>query len=397
MEDPNYAWPSWKFGLKHDDLFGKLHDDYNTCTFTIQDTDAFYHDVAEISYDADTIQELHKRLADRRLQRLQELNDALEGTAVEIICQPQLMDSEHWPLALQLFRTKSYDSIVRYFSSFLPANDPSRRDPPTASSSFSEAHSEHTAHTAASSVDRAPTPPFLENFDKPDGPVMTEEPDSFDDNVDDLSAVGAPLSPTESEPFAVQPSVSSPGDLESRDSTNPPSRSMSFSGSESGAFVTDFIRRTLGHDEVEYLSQSEESDAAVISLTDGAESYASLDSADHDQPLTPIRDDEDDYLPSEQFPEDDFDALDALHDTPESELATPKQETVASSYMKYKSVTSRRLPSPHRRPPSPKSFRQDGHPLMVSRRSPEESMSKIQKCVPDAIRQRPRARRRGMV
>ncbi|KAK0391900.1 hypothetical protein NLU13_1398 [Sarocladium strictum] len=391
MEDTTFAWPSYKFGFKHSDLSTTLHDKYNTFTSTIQDPEAFHHDVWEISNEATTTEDFHRLMAERRDQRMQELNDTLETLAVEIISNPKLLDSKHWKYALQLFRTRSFDSIVRYFASYLPDDYDDHHAPSSASSSFSEAHSEHTTHTTstASSVDETSFPTYLD--DHHDGPVMTEEPCSLDGDENDLSssAVGAPLSPPESEPFTDQRSVS---DVESRRSTNPPSRSMSFSGSESGAFIPSFVHRSRGDDDTD--SMSDECDTAAASLTDGAESHASLDSADHDQPLTPVHDYEDDEydIPPAQFPEDAFDALDP-YDTLDSDTPTPRQETIATSYVEYKSAVSRRLPSPHRRPASPKPIRADGPHLMVtSRRSPEESASKIQKPSYDASRQRYKGR-----
>ena len=392
MEDPNLAWPSYKFGFKHSDLTTTLHDKYNTFTSTIQDPEAFHHDVWEISNEADTEQDFHRLMSERREQRLEELNETLENLAVEIISNPKLLDSKHWKYALQLFRTKSFDSIVRYFASYLPDNYDDHHAPSSASSSFSEAHSEHTTHTAttASSINESAFPTYLDS----QGPVMTEEPCQLDDDVDSCFAAGAPLSPPESEPFTDQRSVS---DAESHRSTNPPSRSMSFSGSESEVFMSDFMHRNRDHDEAD--STSDECDTAAASLTDGSESHASLDSTDHDQPLTPVHDFEDDEydIPPAQFPEDAFDALDP-YDTLESDTPTPRQETIATSYIEYKSTVSRRLPSPHRRPTSPKQIRSDGPYLMVtSRRSPEESASKIQKPSSDATRQCYKGRMRGMV
>jgi hypothetical protein len=401
MEDPDLAWPSYKFGFKHDDLSTTLHEKYNTFTSTIQDPEAFHHDVWEISHEANTADDFHRLMSERREQRLQELNETLENLAVEIISNPKLLDSRHWKYALQLFRTKSFDSIVRYFASYLPDDFDGRRTPSSTSSSFSEAHSEHTINTVvttASSVDDATFPSFLDHTFHPNGPVMTEEPCSLDDDHVDIcsSAVDAPLSPPESEPYADQPSVS---DTESHRSTNPPSRSMSFSGSESEAFCPDFIRRSLGRDDVES-TMSDECDTAAASLTDGTESHSSLDSADHDQPLTPVHnyDDDDEYdIPPAQFPEDAFDAFD-YNDTLDSDTPTPRQETIATSYIEYKSAVSRRLPSPHRHPASPKQHtRLDGTHLMVTRRSPEESASRIQKPVFNPIQQRQKGRIRGMV
>ena len=183
MDDPGWSWPAWKFGLKRDDLFTSLHDRYNTFSYTIQDPEAFHHDVYEISRDADSSDEFHRLMADRQRQRLHELHESLESLAVEIIANPTLMASDQWQHALQLFRTKSYDSIVRFFASYLPDHYLDRHDARSTSSSFSEADTTYTASTKASSVGDAPCP-FLDDDDFfPNGPAMTQEPCPFDRDV----------------------------------------------------------------------------------------------------------------------------------------------------------------------------------------------------------------------
>lgn len=395
MDDPGWAWPAWKFGMKRDDLFTKLHDQYNTFTFTLQDPEAFHHDVYEISRDADTPDEFHRLMAERRSQRLRELNDSLESLAVEIIANPKLMDSDHWQFALQLFRTKSFDSIVRYFASYIPDNYIDRHDNASvASSSFSDTNSVKTASTTASSVDDTHIPSFLDDEEI----VMTKEPLSIHTNIHSSHVVDGPLSPPQSEAMS-ESEVSSPVDLEShRYSSNPPSRSMSFSGSESGPFGPD-LTRSLVHDDDE-TSQSGDSDTTVTSESDCAESRSSLDTFGvEEQALDTLEDDFEDEFPTAQFPEDTFDTFDSINDTLESDTPTPQQETIASSYVEYKSVLSRRIPSPHRRSPSPSpkhhlSHRREGSPRKELKRSPDEASSKIQKPILDPVRRRNMGRRR---
>ncbi|KAI1068089.1 hypothetical protein LB507_004461 [Fusarium sp. FIESC RH6] len=404
MDDPGWAWPAWKFGMKRDDLFTNLHDQYNTFTFNLQDPEAFHHDVYEISRDADTVDDFHRLMAERKQQRIYELHESLESLAVEIIANPKLMDSEHWQYALQLFRTKSFDSIVRYFSSYLPANYIDRHDRQRdhdaisiASSSFSETNSVKTDSTTASSVDDA-------NFFD-DEPVMTKTPLSVHTDIDIRSGsiVQAPPSPPHSEiAHSDESSASSPASLEShRYASNPPSRSMSFSGSESGPFRPD-LPRSLVHDDDE-TSQSDDNDNAIISDEDCVESQSSLDTMDEgEQPHEyECEDDleEEDEFPTAQFPEDASDAFDFCNDTPESDdTPTPRQETIASCYIEYKSIAAWRIPSPRRSPsPSPKShntYRRDGFVPKDIRRSPEESLSKIQKPMHDSQRKRPVIRRK---
>lgn len=138
MDDPAdscWSWPFWKFGLKRDDLFGSLHDKYNTVPSPILDPEAFHHDVYEISQQAGSTDEFHRLLDARKQQRLRELNETLESAAFEIIANPSLIGTDQWQHAVQLFRTKSLDSIVRYYASYLPAGHPWYRPSDPASDS----------------------------------------------------------------------------------------------------------------------------------------------------------------------------------------------------------------------------------------------------------------------
>lgn len=110
--------------MKRDALFTTLHKQYNTFQSTIQDPDAFHHDVFEIASEATTTGEFHHLLAIRRDQRLRELNESLESASFEIIANPNLVGTTQWEYALQLFRTRSLDSLVRYFASYLPSSHP---------------------------------------------------------------------------------------------------------------------------------------------------------------------------------------------------------------------------------------------------------------------------------
>jgi hypothetical protein len=126
MDDPDWAWPAWKFDMKREDLFTKLHDQYNTYSSAIQDPEAFHHDISEICHKANSVAEFHRLAGGRKHQRLSELNKALDSASFEIIANPCLVSTAQWQHAVQLFRTHSFDSIVRYFGSYLPS-DPTRR------------------------------------------------------------------------------------------------------------------------------------------------------------------------------------------------------------------------------------------------------------------------------
>jgi hypothetical protein len=393
MEDPDLAWPAWKFGMKRDDLFTTLHDKYNTITFTLQDVEAFHHDVYELSCEANTKDEFHSLMAERQRQRSRELSESLESLAVEIIANPMLMGTEQWQQALQLFRTKSYDSIVRYFGSYLPVGYLPDRDtsyPASKSSSYSEVDSTCTTSTKASSADDVASHFFDDDDFFPNGPVMTVEPSSMDNH--------GPLSPPHSETEQSEASEES----RSYPSTGPPSRSMSFSGSESGR-LSGFMLRALNKDDDDTTSQSDSGDIAITSVCDSVESISSFDTMEvpAHKPISQPSSEEtwDDDLPLTQFPEDDFDALDTFHynDTLDSDTPTPRQCSEATCYVDLQTVvSSRAIPITIRRPPSPKSQIRLRSSAAVSRtsirRTREEALCKVQKVPSEAARRRPKER-----
>lgn len=209
--------------MKRDDLYGKLQDQYNTLKSSIQDPEAFHHDVFEISTKASTTAEFHSLLAERKQQRLRELNESLESASFEIIANPSLVGTEQWAHALQLFRTRSLDSLVRYFASYLPSDHPWHK-PWCGSSSVSETGSsvDYRANSHAS------------YFDLEERPIMTDEPLS-------LSTPGLrpkldiPPSPR-SMTMCSDSSVASPTDevgTKFAAGTFTPARTLSFSESES--------------------------------------------------------------------------------------------------------------------------------------------------------------------
>ncbi|KAF4124996.1 hypothetical protein GMORB2_3835 [Geosmithia morbida] len=413
-DDPCWSWPAWKFGLKRGDLFTSLHDRYNTFTFSLQDPEAFHADVCEVSHDAETIEEFHGLMAERRQQRLRELHESLESLAVEIIANPKLMDSEHWDYAVQLFRTKSFDSIVRYFASYLPQPD----GPPSCDenmhtrtlstdSTVTDASNVSAASTAVSST--APLDTLFLSAAKYtsflDEGFVTEEPDTLDDDVEPTA--GEPLFPPESKTASSPPRTDD--GQESRLHSHPLSRSMSFSGSETGGFGRTFDRAGLDDDDTS--SQSDSVGATDSSASDCGESHSSLDSLDDKRQDTFVTADDEDDLVTAQFPEDAFDAFDNMNHvgsvyetTEESRTPTPRQEGLSeetttavspSSYIDYKSMFYRRLVSPHRYTSYVKSQRSATggmSPPREVRRSPDEANSKIQKTSPDILRKRSRGK-----
>lgn len=153
------AWPFWKFGLKYDDLNTTLQDKYNTTSSAIQDPDAFHHDVYELSSRANTLDEFEQLMEERKMLRLKELNSMLEDASFEIVGNPNLIGSDQWAVAVQLFRTRSLDSLVRYFASYLPTDHPWHHD--------SESPVDSSGSDATSPIDY-------------DSPTLFDEPEEDD-------------------------------------------------------------------------------------------------------------------------------------------------------------------------------------------------------------------------
>jgi hypothetical protein len=414
MDELGWSWPAWKFGMKREDLTTKLHDQYNTFPSSIQDPEAFHHDVYEISNEASTTDEFHRMMAARKQQRLQELSDSLESAAFEIIAHPKLVGTEQWQYALQLFRTRSLDSLVRYFSSYLPSG---YQTPSSAGTSFAEASSVGTASTNLSTVDdddhNVPVPTFLAKEDKA---VFTQEPQELHDTTFISLDSKIPLSPRsmtmKSDTTA---SSQSADDISTHDFalSHPPTppRTLSFSGSESESVPA--LAKSLSDDDD---SSQSEADSPAASESDLMESRSSLESLGFSESKSGhlkdyhYNDDEEEDIPSAQMPADSFfDGFETVQvplescEAMEAETPTPRQETVSSCYIDAKSFPQHHLHRPRspNRSASPKSTRLPRCDMTspgprrgcISRRSPEEVFSRIQKpSLPDPARTRARGR-----
>ncbi|KAK3936418.1 hypothetical protein QBC46DRAFT_395137 [Diplogelasinospora grovesii] len=406
MDDPAWSWPFWKFGLKGDDLFTKLHDQYNTFPSSIQDPEAFHHDVYEISHEASTTDEFYRLLQDRKQQRLQELNETLESAAFEIIANPSLIGTDQWQHAVQLFRTKSLDSLVRYFASYLPDDHPWHRSTPA---SLSETSS--SGHSLADSHDTF----FFGDYE--DGPIMTDEPLDMSTNF----KVQLPPSPR-SMTMCSNSSAASPIDSTHQAyvlNTLTPARTLSFSGSESEECFALHDSHRHPHDED--ISQPCDPSSPATSVSDRSD--AGGFSPDEKMAIT--------TTPKEEEPEvDECDIVDACQpsvlDTMESETPTPKPECQSTAFfdtkpslpqLRYRSTSpsrprpfSKREIQAHkqndpRKPAvmkgplsSPRQIRRECSPDQRTRtphrRYPGQPATRIQKPLPDPIRRSPRGRRR---
>ncbi|PHH72928.1 hypothetical protein CDD80_4174 [Ophiocordyceps camponoti-rufipedis] len=180
MDDPEaFPWPFWKFGMRQNDL-AALKKRYNSITLPLQDPVAFQHDVCEISHVADTPDQFHRLMESRRQQRVDELDQYLLAVACQIVGNPKLMADDQWPYAVQVFRTRSYDSILRYFGNYVPDSCSSS----TPDSPVSDADSVHTLSTKASTSDHLHSSLSLHDDACPDGisDAMSSSAVSSDDD-----------------------------------------------------------------------------------------------------------------------------------------------------------------------------------------------------------------------
>ncbi|KAI1128765.1 hypothetical protein F5Y10DRAFT_167725 [Nemania abortiva] len=354
MDEPDggCSWQAWKFGMKRQDLYTKLQDQYNTVTLSIQDPDAFYHDVCEISKTASDLDEFRSMLEQRKQLRLDQLNESLQSASVEIIANPKLIGTDQWQHAIQLFRTRSFDSLVRYFSSYLP-----------------EDHQWNT-------VNQDPTSkPFFDEVDD-HIPFLTHEPLSF------ISADSSNMIPASHLP----PSPRSLTMCSDSSSASTPARTLSFSEPESDAMR---LSTTLNSEYDGEMSQWDDPDTPTTPISEISDISPSEYSANdthnkkhhntHEQPQ-----------PSPLPPNYAEDSAQ------ESETPTPR-EVVTDSYISYeksaKFASRSSIRSPCKYTPLERRVREGSPgPLRARRRSPE--IGRIQKPTPDTIRARPRSLKR---
>ncbi|KAJ3457244.1 hypothetical protein MRS44_014385 [Fusarium solani] len=122
-EQAEYRWPFWKVDLDEDDLFGDLHERFNTVPMFIQDPDAFHHDVNEIARQALDKEDFYARLQKRRDQRLDELKDMQDKIGVfHLSGYTRLAENQRFH-RLRLQRYASLDCLVAFCASLLAPNE----------------------------------------------------------------------------------------------------------------------------------------------------------------------------------------------------------------------------------------------------------------------------------
>lgn len=277
------------------------------------------------------------------------LTGMLEDASFEIIGNPSLIGTEQWQYAIQLFRTKSLDSLVRYFSSYLPQEHPWHND------SGSPVSSTDSSHPAIFDCDG---PMFFDEPEEDDTYYTNEHSQSFD--ITDLSLDQPTRSMTvrsEDSGVSVSERVQHQHQHKHQYDAHVSQRAMSFSESEPdhiSAAMHDSMP-TLHDDEVTSQSDDPETPSTSISdLSDVDESQGK------DTLITAIVDDDahSEYL-----------SISHAHrsmDSMESETPTPKPEHTRSpaapffdtklSPLQARSLSSSRV-HPHHAHPANEDFR----------------------------------------
>lgn len=359
-------WPAWKFGMKRDELFTTLHDQYNTIPSAIQDAEAFHHDVYEISNVATNTHEFHRLLADRKEQRIRELNGTLESASLEIISNPSLIGTQQWQYAVQLFRTRSLDSLVRYFVSYIPDDHPWH-------------HSSNSTSTEDCVDDSIPTS-FISNDDPQCG--IKHEPIT----ISSIPASHFPPTPRSMTMCSDEFSAVSPTDDDAHHEFSlSPARTLSFSEPETDLMA---FSGTLAHDDHDDdMSQSDEPDTPTTSISDFSETRS--------LPEYPSKDEVDDEFITPAACGD----AEETEDGTASDTPTPRNEDFSDSYVNAnanaRSSSSKHGSTPlythvlHEYARTSRKYRCDGNQAVSTRRrSPE--LGRVQKLSPDPTRSRPR-------
>ncbi|KAI0448879.1 hypothetical protein F5B21DRAFT_87416 [Xylaria acuta] len=348
MDEPDggCSWQAWKFGMKREDLYTKLQDQYNTVTLSIQDPDAFHHDVCEISKTAVDSDEFHRMLEQRKQFRLDQLNESLQSASVEIIANPKLIGTDQWQHAIQLFRTRSFDSLVRYFSSYLPED-----------------------HQWSTFAQDPATNRFFDEVDDPTS-IMTHEPLSF------IGAASTNLIPASHLP----PSPRSLTMCSDSSSASTPARTLSFSEPESDVML---LSTTLTGEYDDETSQWDDPDTPTTPISEMSDLNPLEYPTDHK--YAKIHDAYEQSNPSATLPPSYTE-----DNAQESKTPTPHEATTDSYLSHEKSTKSKVMASPSKYTPLERRVR-EGSPgsLRARRRSPE--IGRIQKPSHDTTRARPRS------
>ncbi|EQL02359.1 hypothetical protein G6O67_007836 [Ophiocordyceps sinensis] len=190
---PAFQWPYWEVGLRDEDLFGELHQRFNTMPNPgfIQDPSAFHADVFELARICADKEEFLARLQQRRDERLKELEEFRSNLYIAISHGYTCLDSKQRFELGRLDRYASFDTLVSFYGTLIgpdeegkqPREDEEffrrRRERqiwPDASASPAPPSADAT-DPASPSQSKMPTPPHQSTtYSAPVGPAAELQP-----------------------------------------------------------------------------------------------------------------------------------------------------------------------------------------------------------------------------
>ncbi|ROW13818.1 hypothetical protein VPNG_03540 [Cytospora leucostoma] len=156
MAHPDHIWPAWKFDMDMFDMFNTLPQQFNKMTIPILDSDAFGHDLRDVSRQAQDRPEFLRLLQERMELRRDELLKLMSRSLAMIGGNPKALDEHPRALedAMHIYHFKSFDTYVRYFAGYLINED----SPETNSHAPVVRHQDqHPSPRLATSISPAPS------------------------------------------------------------------------------------------------------------------------------------------------------------------------------------------------------------------------------------------------
>lgn len=128
LEHPDHCWEAGKLGMDLDEVFTTLPRQFNLMAIPILDRDAFRLETQHVSSVAHDRTEFFELLQVRLEARRKEQLDMMMHTLSLLAWDPRQIDetgAKHWGHAMHIYRSKSFDTIVRFLAGFLRDADPS--------------------------------------------------------------------------------------------------------------------------------------------------------------------------------------------------------------------------------------------------------------------------------
>jgi hypothetical protein len=121
-EDYEFHWPCWRVGVDMEDLFGDLHERFNTAPMFIQDPESFHKDVCDVASHASSKEDFYERMQQRRDDRLDELKSFIKQIDLFAVSGFFPLEERHARPFRRIRRWASLDCLVAFFASFLGPN-----------------------------------------------------------------------------------------------------------------------------------------------------------------------------------------------------------------------------------------------------------------------------------